>query len=366
MIWLVLSLLVLIGFALAIYPLLRRAQIVEGHEDVAVYRRQLAEIDADRARGLLDDDAAAAARVEVERRILKSAAGTEATVSRPLPRLVTVFLTLAVLTAAILLYVNSGSPLLPAAPALVAADQVIDTGAAKVDMRQAMDRLLAYLTEHPDDLEGWGHVRRLAPMLRREGDYAQGLEAAVAAQPKDGALRALYAESLIAMGGGQIGPAARLALREAAAVEPANPSVRYYKGMMHLQDGQEEAAAAEWQALLDDSPPDAPWRGQVAARLNQLGGQSAARAAAASDLAALPPEERMARIRGMVEGLAARLRPVADDREGWARLARAYGVLGEAEKAQAAHDTALKLAREAGDTALIEALQQDGGVPVRQ
>ena len=364
MIWLVLSLLVLIGFALAIYPLLRRARIVEGHEDVAVYRRQLAEIDADRARGLLDDDAAAAARVEVERRILKSAAGTEATVSRPLPRLVTVFLTLSVLTAAILLYVNSGSPLLPAAPALVAADQVIDTGTAKVDMRQAMDRLLAYLVERPDDLEGWGHVRRLAPMLRREGDYAQGLEAAVAAQPKDGTLRALYAESLIAMGGGQIGPAARLALREAAAVEPANPSVRYYTGMMYLQDGQEEAAAAEWRALLDDSPPEAPWRGQVEARLSRLGGESA-RAAAASDLAALPPEERLARIRGMVEGLAARLRPVADDREGWARLARAYSVLGEAEKAKAAHDTALKLAREAGDAALIEALQQDGGVPVR-
>lgn len=117
MIWLALSLLVLFGLALAMYPLLRPARLVEGHEDVTVYRRQLAEIDADRARGLLDDAAAAAARIEVERRILKAAASETTAAARPLPRLASVFLTLTVLTAATLLYVNSGSPLLPAAPA---------------------------------------------------------------------------------------------------------------------------------------------------------------------------------------------------------------------------------------------------------
>ena len=47
-------------------------------------------------------------------------------------------------------------------------------------------------------------------------------------------------------------------------------------------------------------------------------------------------EERQAMIRGMVERLAARLEQQPNDKEGWARLARAYDVLGDPEKAQAA------------------------------
>ena len=50
----------------------------------------------------------------------------------------------------------------------------------------------------------------------------------------------------------------------------------------------------------------------------------------------MSPEERQAMIRGMVERLAARLDQNPDDKEGWTRLARAYDVLGETEKARAA------------------------------
>ena len=54
----------------------------------------------------------------------------------------------------------------------------------------------------------------------------------------------------------------------------------------------------------------------------------------------MSPEDRQAMIRGMVERLAARLAEKPDDPEGWARLARAYDVLGETEKAQAARQRA--------------------------
>jgi len=50
----------------------------------------------------------------------------------------------------------------------------------------------------------------------------------------------------------------------------------------------------------------------------------------------MSPEERQAMIRSMVERLAARLDQNPDDKEGWTRLAHAYDVLGETEKAQAA------------------------------
>ena len=47
-------------------------------------------------------------------------------------------------------------------------------------------------------------------------------------------------------------------------------------------------------------------------------------------------EERTAFIRSMVERLAERLEAEPEDFDGWLRLARAYGVLGEAAKARSA------------------------------
>ena len=48
-------------------------------------------------------------------------------------------------------------------------------------------------------------------------------------------------------------------------------------------------------------------------------------------------------IRGMVEGLAAKLKANPDDLEGWMKLGRAYGVLGETDKAADAYEHAQSL-----------------------
>jgi cytochrome c-type biogenesis protein CcmH len=55
------------------------------------------------------------------------------------------------------------------------------------------------------------------------------------------------------------------------------------------------------------------------------------------------PEEQAEMIRGMVDGLAARLAEQPDDSEGWRMLARSYSVLGETAKAAEAAKQAAKL-----------------------
>jgi cytochrome c-type biogenesis protein CcmH len=76
-------------------------------------------------------------------------------------------------------------------------------------------------------------------------------------------------------------------------------------------------------------------------------------------------------IRGMVERLAARLEAEPDDAEGWQRLGRAWGVLGEREKSIAAYaragalrpnDMALALAEA---QALLEGLPPTASFPAR-
>ncbi len=108
------------------------------------------------------------------------------------------------------------------------------------------------------------------------------------------------------------------------------------------------AARQKLQALLADAPADAPWRQTVADRLAELSsnrehggfrGTSPAAGPTAQDVAAaqsMTPEQRQAMIRGMVERLAQRLEQHPDDKAGWERLARAYDVLGETDKAQSA------------------------------
>jgi cytochrome c-type biogenesis protein CcmH len=64
-----------------------------------------------------------------------------------------------------------------------------------------------------------------------------------------------------------------------------------------------------------------------------VAGPSAADVEAAQ---AMTPEERQAMIRAMVERLATRLEANPDDAEGWQRLAKAYRVLGETQKAEEA------------------------------
>ena len=81
--------------------------------------------------------------------------------------------------------------------------------------------------------------------------------------------------------------------------------------------------------------------------------------AAATDLSS---DQRTAMIRGMVERLAERLHQDGSDVEGWLRLVRAYMVLGERDKAQAAAGDARRaLASEPDKLRRIDELDQGAG-----
>ena len=56
-----------------LWPLARRGSDLGGGSDVAVYRDQLAEIERDRAAGLIAENEAAGAQVEVSRRLIAAA-----------------------------------------------------------------------------------------------------------------------------------------------------------------------------------------------------------------------------------------------------------------------------------------------------
>jgi len=177
--------------------------------------------------------------------------------------------------------------------------------------------------------------------LQRFNEARDAYVRAITFKPDEPQLHAELGEVLVLAAGGTVTPAAEAELAKSG----NDPRARFYGAESAVQRGDRAAAKTALQALLADAPADAPWRKAVAARLAEIAPdepQTSTKAPAgpnAQDIAAaqsMSPEERQAMIRGMVERLAARLEQQPNDKEGWSRLAHAYDVLGDAEKARAA------------------------------
>ena len=291
--------------------------------DLAVYRDQLAELERERAAGTVPEAEATAARVEIERRIL-TAAERDAEAGLPLQptlnRFVAPALCLVIPLFALGLYLSVGHPGLPSAPF-------------------TPDRTL------PE-----------APAARI-ADVIASARARLAKDPDDPQALSALAEALTVEAGGTVTPAAVEALNKALARNADDPRTLFYLGLHEAQSGDSAAALKRWRELEARSPPDAPWLPTLRAEILRV-----AKAAGVAPPPAPPgptpgptqdqvqamqnlsPADRQQAIRGMVDGLAAKLRDNPNDRDGWLRLANARRVLGDSAQAIEAYAKADTLA----------------------
>jgi cytochrome c-type biogenesis protein CcmH len=119
---------------------------------------------------------------------------------------------------------------------------------------------------------------------------------------------------------------------------------RYYVALAAEQDGRPDDAAEQWRSMLASAPPNAPWRPLVQNALARVGGTAPAAPVLSEDqieaAKGMSGADQQKMIRGMVDGLAAKLKQDGSDPVGWLRLIRAYIVLGERDKALLALDEA--------------------------
>ncbi len=395
----------IVSFALAalVAALLLRALAAGGGDaggnaDLGVYRDQLAEVDRDLARGVIDTAEAERARVEISRRILDAdrtggGAGT-VTGSRIIP---VVALALA-LAASVGLYLKIGAPGypdLPIADRIARAESLradrpsqaeAEAGAPPAPARAEpeasylalMERLRAAVAENPGDVTGQRLLARNEAALGNFADAAkaQAQVVALAGGAATATDYATLADNYILATGGYVSPEAESALTKALERDPKNGTARFYTGLMWAQTGRPDLAFRFWRALLEEGPEDAPWippiRDQIdllarAAGVNytppattSLAGPSAADVAAAADMTA---EERQAMIRTMVEGLSDRLATEGGSAEEWARLIFALAQLGEIDRAKAVWTEAqTRFAEHQDDLAAIRASAERAGI----
>jgi cytochrome c-type biogenesis protein CcmH len=379
--WLGLALLTAAVLVVLLRPLMRPAAATAARDaDLAVYRHQLAELEAEQGRGLIPDSEAAAARTEIARRLLASAsdeqpsqAASPSPQSSRIARMATLALGLAVPPLAIALYLLFGAPNMPDQPLAAR----LQAPPAATDVAALVARVETRLRQHPDDGQGWEVI---APVYLKQGRYQDAATAFARASALLGeSTRRLagFAEATVLANDGIVTEPARVAYEKLAKLEPTRIEPRFWLALASEQDGRHAEAAQAYSSLLHEVAQDAPVRRLIEGRLAavrarlvpQAGGGSEARSESgptADDIAAaanLSPQARAEFIDSMVARLAERLKQNGTDLPGWQRLIQAYSVLGRhAEATAALADARRNFAGEPRSLETLDALAKSLGL----
>ena len=340
LLWTALALMTGAAALAALWPLAQRpGRLATGDgSDIAIYKDQLAELVRDEEHGLIARPEAEAARLEVARRLLAAdaarsskamAADRARAPASPLRPILVAVPAIGLGLYGLARLAGAAGPAAAGAPRRLARDASVDDLVMRVE---------AHLAENPDDAKGW---QVLAPIYMRAGrpdDAVLAWSNAIRLTGRRADREAALGEAASAAAEGVVTAAARAAFERAVKLDGANAKARYFLGRAKEQDGDKAAAIAAWRAVRAAEPPGSPIAAFLDREIARLDGPSQAGpdGAAAAAAQGMAPADRDKMIRGMVEGLAARLQGGGGSEEDWLELVRAWSVLGEKDKALAA------------------------------
>ncbi|MGZ3365377.1 MAG: c-type cytochrome biogenesis protein CcmI [Caulobacteraceae bacterium] len=382
--------------ALAAVLILQRASGAARNPDadptLAVYRRQLSEIDDLAERGLLAEGELKAARAEAARRLLGAAKAVEAAPAEAAQPRVSRALRLAVLAGAVAapalaaaLYVTLGKPGLHDQPFARRLDAWKQGDPSQLTAGEMAAVLQTVVKSRPNDAEPLTYLARAQLASGNVPAAAESMRKAVRLHPDDGGLWANLGILLLLEGQGEETQPAQAAFRNALKFDPKSAPARYHLARARIASGDVNGGLADWRALAADLPPEAPERQQLE--------QEIAATAKAGHLVAQPkatpaPEQQQAEAGGgapealagaltgqapaaggggapdprqMVAQLAARLEQDPNNLAGWARLIRSYAVLGDPDKMKQAQDRARQIFK--GQAEALKAIDSAATAP---
>jgi cytochrome c-type biogenesis protein CcmH len=295
----------------------------------AVYRRQLAEIDELADRGLIVEGERRVAHAEAARRLLGAADAqptpwaSDAAVRGPV--LIAVLVASA---AALAIYIAVGHPGLgdqPFAQRLAAWQATDPANLATPELAAVLERLTR---ERPNDPEAFRYLAVAKGGMQDAPGAVRALRHAVQLAPDRADYWELLGEAEVAADGGDVSPEAADAFTRAVRLDPNAFAARFHLARAQMARGDKAGGLAAWRVLLADMPVADPRRASLVEAIAEAEGKPAA--------APQAPPDQLAMIHGMVDGLARKLAANPDDPDGWVRLVRAYAVLGDSAKRDAA------------------------------
>ena len=361
-------------------PLLRKRKppVSRADYDLQVYRDQLRELKEDVERGVVTKEQEAAARLEIDRRIL-GVSDKPYRRTGELPKWqMAVALAVLVPAVSVGLYLALGAPGVEDQPFANRADLIPQQVEVPQEILDFIVEQTALLEAAPNDPEGWLLLGRAHAFIGDLEEAVSAFRRAIDLGLADANTQMELVEGLYDIAGGFITQEAQTAIDAAVADDPAHPGARFYQGLALSQAERNQEAFDVWISLAADTTLDAPWRPFLEQSLQEAANRLGLNLAELMPPPTAPPrqsplegmtaEQQLALIEGMVSQLAARLVDEPDDLEGWLRLSQSYRVLDRLEDAQEAVARAVALAPD--DTlvliqqaSLMMAGSVDGTVP---
>lgn len=249
-----------------------RAPSPSARPELDVYRRQLAELDDLKARGLMDEAGHASAVTEAGRRLLKAGDAVDEPEREglgPWERRSVLVGAVGAVVAAVALYGVVGRPGAPDQPygARVAAWREAPPQALDAPRLAAV--LEAVSREKPQDPQVWSFLGQVRVANGDALGAERAFRRAVELAPRSPEAWSTLGEARVELNGGKVGPDARQAFRQALALSPQDPSARYFLGRGELEGGRPDEAVRTWRALAADLPAGDPRRAAIEAEIER-------------------------------------------------------------------------------------------------
>jgi len=285
---------VAIGLAWMVLPLLRggaRAKVDRTAVNLGILKDQLAELEAEHARGAIADEQYAATKADLQQRVLDETQAEPAAAEAPrvtqVGKLTAAAVVLIVPIASAMMYVRFGD--------LSAFNPLARQGAEAAhqfspdDLEKMTRRLAERLKREPDNANGWLTLARTYYSMNRFAEAAAAFEKLVELVPDDASLLADYADSLAMAQGRKIAGKPLELINRALKIDPLQWKALAMAGTEAFDRKDYKSAVELWEKLQASLPPEAPMKQQLTGSINEARSRAGMPQVAAAPPAAAPP-----------------------------------------------------------------------------
>lgn len=220
--------------------------------NLRIFRDQLAELEKEKAEGMLAEPDFQQAREELQRRLLEETVDSEAAANAApaAARKTALALLVALPALGLAAYGLMGNP-----RALDPEARVAQKEMTQADIERMVARLAAKVEANPEDLEGWLRLARSYKTLGRYPDAAKAYARARPLVEKDPESLASYAETLVMLNGQRFAGDPQKLINQALKLDPQHAHSLFLAGAAAMEAGEPRKAVAYWEALLPQVEP---------------------------------------------------------------------------------------------------------------
>jgi len=262
--WIFAALMLAAALWLLIPALLGRKSVRDldrNQQNVAIARERFKELESEYGRGSLTETDYEQARQELEQALLNDvddAVVSSAPVSSSSSRASLAWVALGVPLAAVLLYLQLGTPAALQPQAQVAAAPQGHAGEDNTaSMEQLVASLAAKLQQEPDNAEGWFMLGRSYMSMGRYAEAAEAFQRVLDQVGDDPAVMLRYADAQAMAQGGKISGKPFEMIKKALLLKPDDATGLWLAGLGYEEQGEYEQAVQHWRRLepmMQDDP----------------------------------------------------------------------------------------------------------------